>query len=72
MLIRTATEFDWPSIWPFWICTIDESDEFDESDEYGSPASAEDAGHIVATYHLGPNHGGAGSHVANASYLVAS
>ncbi|MCW2492567.1 MAG: hypothetical protein JWN47_1931 [Frankiales bacterium] len=69
MLIRTATEFDWPSIWPFWICTIDESD---ESDEYGSPAPAEDAGHIDATYHLGPNHGGAGSHVANASYLVAS
>jgi GNAT superfamily N-acetyltransferase len=104
MLIRTATELDWPSSWPFWreivaagdtytyepitdseqarelwfgsgsyqtwVCTIDDSDE-SESDEPGSPAPTDDAGRIVGTYHLGPNHGGAGSHIANGSYMVA-
>ncbi|MDQ1751332.1 MAG: hypothetical protein QOE71_2388 [Pseudonocardiales bacterium] len=104
MLIRTATELDWPSVWPFWreivaagdtytyepitdserarevwfgsgsyqtwVCTIDDSDE-SESDEPGSPAPTDDAGRIVGTYHLGPNHGGAGSHIANGSYMVA-
>ena len=26
---------------------------------------------LLGTYHLGPNHGGPGSHIANASYMVA-
>jgi ribosomal protein S18 acetylase RimI-like enzyme len=100
MLIRTATELDWPSIWPFWheivaagdtytydgvtdaeqarelwfgsgryqtwVCIIDSSDRSDPS------PSARDSGRIVGTYHLGPNHAGPGSHIANASYMVAS
>ena len=30
-----------------------------------------DDGALLGTYHLGPNHGGPGSHIANASYMVA-
>jgi GNAT superfamily N-acetyltransferase len=84
--IRRAGRGDWTMIWPVWQEIVAAGDTFaydpDTSFDQGErmwfgPAPEETwvaESHddkLLGTYHLGPNHGGPGSHIANASYLVA-
>jgi L-amino acid N-acyltransferase YncA len=81
---RPATGQDWPQIWPIWHEVVAAGDTFaydpaTTSDQaragWLAPAPAQtwlaaDGGRVVGVYHLGPNHGGPGAHIANASYMV--
>ena len=77
---------DWATIWPVWheivaagdTFAYDPDTSFDEGERmWFGPEPEEtwvagsDDGVLLGTYHLGPNHGGPGSHIANASYMVA-
>jgi GNAT superfamily N-acetyltransferase len=85
--IRQATRADWPRIWPVWREVVATGDTYAYDPETPSdeaqrlwlrPAPDEtwlassDGGAVLGTYHLAPNHGGPGSHIANASYMVAA
>ena len=75
---------DWPAIWPIWHEVVAAGDTY-TYDPASSPEAArasagaapyeawlaEVDGTVLGTYHLAPNHSGPGSHVANASYMVA-
>ena len=84
--IRRAGRTDWATIWPVWheivaagdTFAYDPDTSFDEGERmWFGPEPEEtwvagsDDGVLLGTYHLGPNHGGPGSHIANASYMVA-
>lgn len=87
MRIRRATDADWPAIWPIWHEVVAAADTYaypagldsEQARElwFDVPpcevwvAEDEDAG-LIGTYHLGPNHSGPGSHIANGSYMVAA
>lgn len=83
MSIRTATEADWPSIWPFW------RDIVEAGDTYAYPLGATsdqargwwfDGSHVVVlvdadgtvlgSAKMGPNRPGRGAHVGTASFMV--
>jgi GNAT superfamily N-acetyltransferase len=85
MLIRDAAPADWPAIWAFmhgiaadgqtfsWDRDIQEED----ARGYwlrGWPARAvvavDDDGTVLGTAESGPNHGGPGSHIASAGFMV--
>ncbi|HEX6871151.1 MAG TPA: GNAT family N-acetyltransferase [Micromonosporaceae bacterium] len=84
MLIRVATERDWPHIYPFYAAIMAEGTTYafpeDQSMEQARPwwmepppgqtvvAVVSDA--IVGSAKMGPNRPGRGSHVATASFLV--
>jgi ribosomal protein S18 acetylase RimI-like enzyme len=84
--IRRATDADWPRIWPIFHEVTAAGDTFAYDPGMSSDqarggwlapepeqawlAAAGDA--LLGTYHLGPNHGGPGAHIANASYMVSS
>jgi L-amino acid N-acyltransferase YncA len=83
MIIREATEVDWPHIWALFQAVAAAGDVFsyDEStlEEvarklwFDSPAVcyvAEEAGRVAGTYYVRPNQPGRGNHVANAGYMV--
>lgn len=84
MIIRDATEADWPSIYPFFSqivaagCTYayPEGMSSDQACAYWmTPAPdrtvvATEAGTILGTASMGPNRPGRGSHVATASFMV--
>ncbi len=84
--VRRAVDGDWDALWPIWREIVVAADTYAYDPAHTSeqaraswlaPAPheawlAEDDGVVVGTYHLGPNHSGPGSHVANASYMVAS
>lgn len=85
MLIRPATEADWPAIWPFYR-TIAEAgetyslptgqDEAEAVSEWFVPGHAVvvavgDDGAILGSAHFGPNRPARGSHVSTASFMVA-
>jgi L-amino acid N-acyltransferase YncA len=86
MHMRAATADDWPAIWPIWheTVTAGESYTYDpDTDEDTArrswllPGPAEvwlaiDDDAVLGTYQLKPNQPGLGSHVANASYMVAA
>ena len=84
--IRRASRDDWATIWPVWHGIVAAGDTFAYDPDTGfdegermwfGPAPEEtwvaesEDGSLLGTYHLGPNHGGPGSHIANASYMVA-
>lgn len=86
LAIRRAGPPDWDDLWPIWHQVVAAADTFaydpatareqagrswlaPEPDEAWL---AERDGAAVGTYHLGPNHGGPGAHVASASYMVAA
>lgn len=84
--VRSATAEDWPAIWPIWRAVVAAGDTYvwdlDEMDEEGARAAwmlpppaevlvAIDDGVVVGTAEIRPNQVGRGSHVANASFMVA-
>jgi L-amino acid N-acyltransferase YncA len=85
MEIRTATDDDWPTIYPFYATIMaegrtyayPEGQSLDEARPWWmepSPGHAVVAvldGRIVGSAKMGPNRPGRGSHVATASFLVA-
>ncbi len=85
MLIREATEQDWPAIWPFLRDIVRAAETFaypldlTEDDAHGvwmlSPpgrtvVAVDDAGGVLGTATMGANRPGGGSHVASASFMV--
>ena len=85
VLIREATDGDWPGIWPFLqrIVRAGETYTWDPhvtEDEartlwlmpppYREFVAVDAGGTIVGTAKLGPNLGGPGAHIANASFMV--
>ena len=84
MPIRPATSADGPAIWAILEPVIRAGETFaldrdmDEDDAlrfWAGPGMAafvaEEAGAIVGTYYLRPNHAGGGGHVCNGGYMVA-
>lgn len=81
-----ADRADWPRIWPVWRDVVAAGDTYaydpqtscDEAERmWLGPAPDETwlaapYGEVLGVYHLAPNHGGPGSHIANASYMVAA
>jgi L-amino acid N-acyltransferase YncA len=83
--IREATVADWPAIWPFWreIVRAGETYTMDAgmSSEQARAAwlrpppgravvAVDPDGTVLGCAKLGPNQGGPGAHVANASFMV--
>ncbi|MFJ8752505.1 GNAT family N-acetyltransferase [Streptomyces sp. NPDC102441] len=86
MLIREATEKDWPGIWPFFHAIVAAGETFTYPVELGEDAAlrwwllpepgrtvvaVDDAGAVLGTAKMNANHMGNGSHIAGASYMVA-
>ncbi|MDX6284608.1 MAG: hypothetical protein QOG53_93 [Frankiales bacterium] len=86
MLIRRATDANWPLLWPIWHEIVSAGDTYvwdpatteDDAREVWllpRPAEtwlAENDGVVVGTYQLRPNAPGLGSHVANAGFMVSA
>lgn len=85
MIIRRAEDADWAAIWPIWHQVVAAGDTY-TYDPASSQDTARASwlapppdeawlaavdGDVLGTYHLAPNQPGLGSHVANASYMVA-
>jgi L-amino acid N-acyltransferase YncA len=84
MLIRKATDEDWPRIYPFWTAIVEagrtyafplglslaEARPWWMEQEPGSTVVACDGGAILGSAKMGPNRPGRGSHVATASFMV--
>jgi L-amino acid N-acyltransferase YncA len=85
VIIRRATEQDWPQIYPFYAAimaegktypfpegqTLDEARPWWMEEPPGQTVVAvSDDGVIVGSAKMGPNRPGRGSHVATASFLV--
>jgi ribosomal protein S18 acetylase RimI-like enzyme len=84
LAIRRATDGDWPQIWPIFREITVAGDTFvydpqtDEATARGwwlAPLPSQtwlaaDGDAVLGFYLLGPNHGGPGAHIANASYMV--
>ena len=83
--IRTFAEQDWPQVWAIIREVVRAADTYTydpamtESQARaiwiqappGLTVIAEDGGHILGTAKMGPNRPGPGSHIANASFMVA-
>jgi GNAT superfamily N-acetyltransferase len=81
---RPARDDDWTTMWSIWHEVVAAGDTYaydpaTASDDAKSgwlvPAPDEtwlafDGDTLVGFYHLAPNHGGPGAHIANASYMV--
>ena len=86
MKIRDAVDWDWPAIWGFLQPIVAAGDTYcwppDTSEDaarrwwMGKPGGrvlvAVDNGAVVGTAELHPNQPAAGSHVANAGFMVSS
>lgn len=84
VVVRPATDADWPSIWSIWRRVVDAGETYvwerglSEADARVAwmlppPAEvvvAEVDGRVVATAEIRPNQVGRGAHVANASFMV--
>lgn len=85
MLIREATADDWPAIWRFMQVIVAAGTTFSWDREIAENAAraawmnsppgrtlvaVDDDGTVVGTAEMGPNHGGPGSHVATAGFMV--
>jgi L-amino acid N-acyltransferase YncA len=85
MRIRDAVAGDWPEIWPIVRAVVAAGDTYcwpvdtteDAARQWwtGKPGGrvflAEDGGNVLGTAELHPNQPAAGSHVANAGFMVA-
>ncbi|HEV7207968.1 MAG TPA: GNAT family N-acetyltransferase [Mycobacteriales bacterium] len=84
MLIRAATDSDWPEIWPIFaqIVAAGETYAYPElsdpqaaraiwmEEPPGQTVVAVDTGVVLGSAKMGPNRPGRGAHVATASFLV--
>jgi ribosomal protein S18 acetylase RimI-like enzyme len=85
MLIRNATDDDWPAIWAFMREIVAAGETFSWDREMGQEearamwmhelpgrtvVAVENAGRVVGTAETHPNYGGPGSHIANAGFMV--
>ncbi|MEU1486639.1 GNAT family N-acetyltransferase [Streptomyces sp. NPDC005752] len=85
MLIREATDEDWPAIWPFFHAIVAAGETFTYPTDLGEDlargwwilpgpdrtvVAVDDAGTVLGTAKMNRNHMGNGSHIASASYMV--
>lgn len=83
LLIRRATDADWPAIWPIFRAVVAGGDTYAYAPDTPEPEArrawlgpglttyvAERGGEVVGTYVLKPNQPPLGAHVANAGYMV--
>jgi len=86
VLIRPATELDWPGIWPIFAATVAEGETYAYPSDLGSAQGhtlwmeqppgltvvlEDDRGLVLGSAKMGPNRPGAGAHVGTASFMVA-
>jgi len=86
VLIREATEADWPAIWPIVEAVVQAGDTYTYPRDLDEPfgrtlwmppppgvtlVAVDEGGRMLGTAKTGPNHMGPGSHVATASFMVA-
>ena len=85
VVIREATEADWPAVWAMFREVVAAGDSFayDEATPEGvarklwfePPAVchvADEDARVIGTYYVRPNQPGRGDHVANGGYMVAA
>ena len=86
MRIREYIDTDWPSVWPIFQEVVAAGDTFAYDPGWSSEQAREvwvvdppgctvvacDDSLVLGTAHMGPNRPGPGSHVATASFMVAS
>ncbi|NUS12826.1 MAG: GNAT family N-acetyltransferase [Streptomyces sp.] len=85
MLIREATDDDWPAVWPFFRQIVVAGETFtyppdltrEQAREwwmlpapFRTVVAVDDAGTVLGTAKMNRNHMGNGSHIASASYMV--
>jgi L-amino acid N-acyltransferase YncA len=85
MLIREATPADWPAIWRFMHVIVAAGETFSWETDLGETdarvrwfheppgrtfVAVDEAGQILGSAESEPNHGGPGSHVATAGFMV--
>jgi L-amino acid N-acyltransferase YncA len=85
MQIRTATEQDWPRIWPIVKAVVDAGETYVwrptptsdamrriwlEPEPWNVVVAVADEGAVVGTAKCGPNRPGRGAHIATASFMV--
>ena len=83
LIIRPATEADWPVIWELFRVVTAAADAFAYDTDTPEAVAhklwfdpsvsfvAEEGGRILGTYFLRPNQPGRGDHIANGGYIVA-
>lgn len=86
MSIRTATDDDWPQIWPFFADIVEEGETYAyptamTSDDArrlwlepppGRTVVLEEDGKVLGSAKMGPNRPGRGAHIGTASFMVDS
>lgn len=84
MLIRAATEADWPGIWPFYRGIVEAGETYaidptlpaeEARGQWFVPGhhvvvAVDDEGRILGSAHYGPNRPARGRHVGTASFMV--
>ncbi|SED18386.1 L-amino acid N-acyltransferase YncA [Streptomyces sp. 2323.1] len=85
VLIRTATAADWPAIWPFLHAIVAAGETYTYPRDLDEATAREmwllappghtvvavdDAGAVLGTAKMHPNHMGGASHIATASFMV--
>jgi L-amino acid N-acyltransferase YncA len=83
--IRPATPADWPAMWSFMRPIVAAGETFSWDRDTTEPVARDywlrppparavvavsDAGVVLGTAEMGPNHGGPAAHVANAGFMV--
>lgn len=85
MLIRTATDADWPAIWPFYSSIAEAGEAYslplgqtlaEARPQWFVPGhtvvvAVDDDGAVLGSAHYGPNRPSFGDHVSTASFMVA-
>ncbi len=84
MLIRDATQEDWPAIWPIVRAVVTAGETFtwdpDVTEERAKASwmngrafvALDEDGTVIGTAEMHRNQGGPGSHIANAGFMVAA
>lgn len=85
MQLRTATDEDWPAIFPFWRAIVAAGETYAYPEDLPSEqartlwmesppgrtvVAVDDDGSVVGTAKMGPNRPGRGAHVATGSFMV--
>lgn len=84
MILRAATEQDWPRVWPFFSRIVDAGETYAYPDALsvetarslwmeqapGHTVVAVDEDTVLGSAKMGPNRPGRGAHVATASFMV--